>query len=101
MIVHDDIDNLPQFKKPVVTISAFDGVHVGHQKLIQRLNELAEETGGESVIITFHPHPRLVIEPGYKELKLLTTLEEKIELLSHYRVDRLMVVPFDKAWSEL
>ena len=100
MRVFRDLENLPAFKNAVITIGTFDGVHLGHQKLISRINELAARYDGESIIVTFHPHPRLVIFPEDTTLKLLNTTEEKVELLSHYKVDNVVVVPFSRDFSE-
>ncbi|RQH14539.1 riboflavin biosynthesis protein RibF, partial [Okeania hirsuta] len=77
MNVFYNLEDLPEFKEAVVTIGSFDGVHSGHQKIIQKVKQLAQKVGGESVIITFHPHPRLVVYPRDKSLKLITTIEEK------------------------
>jgi riboflavin kinase/FMN adenylyltransferase len=100
MQVHRDINNLPLFKNAVVTIGTFDGVHTGHLQIIKQLKEEAKNVDGESVIITFDPHPRLVISSGKSEIKLLNTLPEKIELLEKKEVDHLVVVPFTKQFSE-
>ena len=111
MQVHRDIHNLPLFKNAVITIGTFDGVHTGHLQIIKQLKEEAKNINGESVIITFDPHPRMVIGPspslstvgrGEKksEIKLLNTLEEKIELLEKKDIDHLVVVPFTKQFSE-
>ena len=100
MRVFRDLDHLPSFKNAVVTIGTFDGVHLGHQKLIARINALAREHDGESIIVTFHPHPRLVINPEDTTLKLLNTTEEKVALLSQYKVDNIVVVPFSRDFSE-
>ncbi len=88
-------------QKPVVTIGTFDGVHLGHQQVILRLQEIAQKHGGETVIFTFHTHPRLVTAPNETNLRLLTTLNEKIKLFEHYGINHLVVYPFDKAFSEL
>ena len=100
MIVHRDINNLPIFKNAVITIGTFDGVHTGHIQIIKQLQEEAHKINGESVIITFDPHPRMVIHSGGSEIKLLNTLNEKIELLSKQNIDHLVVVPFTKQFSE-
>jgi len=100
MKVHRDILSLIPFTKAVVTIGTFDGVHAGHRKLIERIKELAHQEGGESVLITFEPHPRSVIYPD-ESLKLLTTLEEKTELLKSFDIDHLVVAPFTKEFSLL
>ena len=99
MKVYLSIDNLPSFKNPVITIGTFDGVHEGHRHLIQKIKSLAKENNGESVLITFDPHPRLVVYPEDKSLRILTTLEEKILLLEAEGVDHLVVVPFTKEFS--
>ncbi len=106
MQVHSDISNLPLFRKAVVTIGTFDGVHTGHLQILRQLKEEAGIINGESVIITFHPHPRMVIGPsdtlpgGSREIKLLNTLEEKIELLQEQKIDHLVIVPFTLEFSE-
>jgi len=88
-------------RKPVVTIGTFDGVHLGHQKVILRLQEFAKQHEGETVIFTFHTHPRLVTSPNETNLRLLTTLNEKIKLFEKYGIDHLIIYPFDKSFSEL
>ena len=100
MRVFRDLNSLPFFKNSVITIGTFDGVHKGHQKLISRINELAAQNNGESIIITFHPHPRIVINPQDKSLRLLNTIDEKIQLLEKYAVDNLVIVPFSRDFSE-
>ena len=100
MQVHRDINNLPLFKNAVLTIGTFDGVHTGHLQIIQQLREEAKNINGESVIITFDPHPRMVITSDKSEIKLLNTLSEKIELLEREKIDHLVVVPFTKQFSE-
>ncbi|MES2621206.1 MAG: bifunctional riboflavin kinase/FAD synthetase [Bacteroidota bacterium] len=100
MLVFRELNNLPHFRNSVITIGTFDGVHKGHRKLIERINFLAKENNGESIIITFHPHPRIVINPEDKSLRLLNTIEEKISLLETYGVDNLVVVPFSRDFSE-
>jgi riboflavin kinase/FMN adenylyltransferase len=100
MRVFRDLNNLPSFQNSVLTIGTFDGVHKGHQKLIARINQLANEIKGESIIVTFHPHPRIVINPQGKTLRLLNTIEEKIALLEKYGVSNLVIVPFSRDFSE-
>lgn len=99
MQVHSSVENLPVFTRSVITIGTFDGVHTGHQKIIQALVDEAQKVNGESVIITFHPHPRKIINPNTR-LELLTTLEEKIEILSTAGIDHLVVVPFTFLFAE-
>jgi len=98
--VYHNINNF-EAKNPVVTIGTFDGVHLGHQKVIARLKEFARKHDGESVIFTFHPHPRLVTAPNEGNLRLLTTIEEKKQLFEKSGIDHLIVYPFTKSFSEL
>ncbi|MBK8658170.1 MAG: bifunctional riboflavin kinase/FAD synthetase [Bacteroidetes bacterium] len=100
MNVYSHLDSLPAFKNSVITIGTFDGVHLGHQKIISRLNALSEKWSGESIIITFHPHPRLVINPQDSSLRLLNTIDEKIALLEKYGIQNVVVVPFSRDFSE-
>lgn len=100
MKIHSDIDKFAALN-PVVTIGTFDGVHRGHQKVIQRLKSFAGDHEGESVVFTFYPHPRLVTKPEESNLRLLTTLEEKKELFARSGIDHLIVFPFTKSFSEL
>jgi len=99
MQVHWNIDSLPHFRNAVITIGTFDGVHLGHQKIITSLVQEAHSVGGESIIITFNPHPRKIIKPS-DDLQLINTLDEKIELLQKKNIDHLVVVPFTIAFSE-
>jgi riboflavin kinase/FMN adenylyltransferase len=94
MKIYQDINNLPVFKNAVLTIGSFDGVHIGHQQIIKQINDLAKSINGESVVITFHPHPRLALNPNNSTLKLLNTLSEKANLLAQYGINHLVVVPF-------
>jgi riboflavin kinase/FMN adenylyltransferase len=100
MQVHRDIDQLPVFNNAVVTIGTFDGVHLGHQKIIAELKRQAKLVNGESVIVSFHPHPRKVVMP-HQNLQLINSLEEKIYLLSKTGIDHLVIVPFTAGFSEL
>lgn len=97
--VHRDVEHLPKFTNAVVTIGTFDGVHLGHQQIIQQLKKEAAAIGGETVIITFHPHPRKVVSSTKGDIKLLNTLDEKIELLSKMEINHVVVVPFDTTFS--
>lgn len=101
MQVHRDISNLPSFKNAVITIGTFDGVHTGHLQVINQLKKEALLVGGETVIITFDPHPRMIIHKSNSGgIKLLTTLSEKIELLEKQNIDHLVIVPFTLEFSE-
>lgn len=95
---------LAEFKKlenAVVTIGTFDGVHYGHQKIVNRLCELARTTGGESVILTFFPHPRLILDPENQNLKMINTIKQKAEMLEKMGVDHLIITPFTRDFSNL
>jgi riboflavin kinase/FMN adenylyltransferase len=103
MEVHYDLDHLPLFKNAVVTIGTFDGVHTGHLQIISQLKKEAVNIGGETVIITFDPHPRMILHAEKKHpggIKLINTLDEKIGLLSKQGIDHLVVVPFTAAFAE-
>ena len=99
MQVHRDIDHLPVFQNAVVTIGTFDGVHAGHRQIINKLKVEALKIKGESVIITFHPHPRKIISSAIFGVRLINTLEEKIEVLSGLGIDHLVIVPFTDAFA--
>jgi len=99
MQVHRDIDSLPFFRNAVITIGTFDGVHAGHRQIINKLKTEALKINGETVIITFHPHPRKVISSAILGVRLINTLEEKIEVLSGLGVDHLVIVPFTDAFA--
>ncbi|MEI9909192.1 MAG: bifunctional riboflavin kinase/FAD synthetase [Bacteroidota bacterium] len=99
MQVHRDIDMLPRFRNAVVTIGTFDGVHQGHRQVIENLKEEAKNINGETVIITFHPHPRKVVSSAILGIRLINTLEEKIELLEQLGIDHLVVVPFTEIFA--
>lgn len=101
MQVHRNLEKLPVFRNAIVTIGTFDGVHLGHQKIISQLKEAAKNTNGETVIITFHPHPRKIVSSVPGDIKLLTTLNERIALLNTAGIDHLVVVPFDNKFSNL
>jgi len=97
MQVHRDINHLPEFKNAVVTIGTFDGVHTGHQEIIEHLKQEAKSINGETVLITFHPHPRKIVSS--KNIFILNTLFEKVELLESKGIDHLVVVPFDENFA--
>jgi riboflavin kinase / FMN adenylyltransferase len=99
--VYTDIIDFKNVMNPVVTTGTFDGVHLGHQKIISRLKDVAREVNGETVLLTFYPHPRMVLFPEDNDLKLINTQEEKIELLEHYGIDHLIIYPFTKEFSRL
>lgn len=95
-------NNLSDFKKldnAIVTIGTFDGVHFGHQKIIKQLVEKAKSDNGESVILTFFPHPRMIIDPENQDLKMINTINEKAEILKSLGVDHLIITPFTRDFS--
>ncbi|MGB3949191.1 MAG: bifunctional riboflavin kinase/FAD synthetase [Bacteroidia bacterium] len=101
MKVYTSIEEFKDVKNPIVTTGTFDGVHLGHQKIISRIKELAKQENGETVLLTFYPHPRMVLFPEDNELKLLNTQLEKRELLEQYGIDHLIIYPFTKEFSRL
>lgn len=101
MRIFKGIDDLGAFKNSVVTIGTFDGVHLGHQKILSRLNNLAKENAGESILFTFYPHPRMVVFPDNHNLKLIQTIDEKIDALRDFGLDNLIIYPFTKEFSRL
>ena len=101
MKIYHGIEDFVRLPYAVVTSGTFDGVHIGHQKILARLLETASKNGGETVVITFWPHPRLVLHPEDKSLKLLTTFEEKAERLREQGIQHLIRIPFTKEFSQL
>lgn len=101
MRIHTDIDNLPHFKKAVITIGTFDGVHMGHRQIIEKLKAEAKKNDGESVIITFHPHPRKVVSSAILGIRLLNTPSEKAELIEQLGIDHLVIVPFSDVFANM
>jgi len=97
--IYYSIGDFPSHKDTIVTIGTFDGVHRGHQKIINRLNKIANREGLESVVLTFNPHPRHVIYPDDQKLRLIHTIEEKIEFLSNTGLQNLVLHKFTKEFS--
>ena len=100
MKIHRDLNNF-YAQNPVLTVGTFDGVHLGHRKIIARLHDLAKAINGESVIFTFDPHPRKIVDPSETNLRLLTTLDEKIELFEQSGIDHLIIYPFTPEFAQL
>ncbi|HRD79169.1 MAG: bifunctional riboflavin kinase/FAD synthetase [Saprospiraceae bacterium] len=101
MRVFFELNALPEFRNAVLTIGSFDGVHAGHQEILRRVIRLARQHKGESIVVTFHPHPREVVYPqDDRPLRLLTTIRERIELLEQYGIDNVVVVPFTVEFSQ-
>jgi riboflavin kinase/FMN adenylyltransferase len=99
--VYFGLEEFHAVENAIVTTGTFDGVHIGHRKIIKRIKELAVKEKGQSVLLTFHPHPRLVLFPQNNDLKLITTQEEKIDLLDSAGIDHLIIHPFTKDFSRL
>ena len=101
MKVYSSIEEFQNVERPIVTTGTFDGVHFGHRKIIDRLKQLAQNCYGETVLLTFSPHPRMVLFPDDQDLKLLNTIEEKKHLLEKAGVQHLIVHPFTKEFSRI
>ncbi len=101
MEVYHDVADFRPTSGTIVTVGTFDGVHIGHRTIINRINELAKDQDGESVLLTFWPHPRLVLFPDDNELKLLSTLRERIELLRESGIGHLIIHPFSVDFSRI
>jgi len=99
--IYNSLDEFQPIDNVVVTIGTFDGVHLGHLKLIKRVLELAKEINGKSMILTFFPHPRMILYPEEHGIELLNTVDEKISLLADTGIDHLIIHPFDQSFSEL
>jgi riboflavin kinase/FMN adenylyltransferase len=99
--IYTNLEHLDTIKNPILTIGTYDGVHLGHQKIITFLNAKAEKIDGESVVFTFHPHPRMVLHPNDHNLELLQTIDERIKKLENAGVKHLIVFPFTKEFSKL
>lgn len=101
MQIHHDIHSIGPLRKAVVTIGTFDGVHQGHAALLKRITELAREVDGESVLLTFYPHPRMVLYPEDHNISLITSPQEKTHLLEACGLNHLVVYPFSASFSRL
>ncbi len=101
MQVHTDLSTFTAVEHPVLTTGTFDGVHLGHQTILHRLKEIARKEEGQSVLFTFYPHPRLVLQPNDSDLKLLNTQREKVELLDAAGLDHLLIIPFSRTFSRM
>jgi riboflavin kinase/FMN adenylyltransferase len=101
MKVYQDLEQFRKLPYAVVTSGTFDGVHIGHQKILARLEEVRRTSGGESVLLTFWPHPRQVVTKDGNPPRLLTTIEEKTTLLAQHGVEHLIIIPFTREFSQL
>ncbi|WP_028296856.1 bifunctional riboflavin kinase/FAD synthetase [Olivibacter sitiensis] len=99
MKIYRSLDEFTPLDNAVVTMGTFDGVHVGHQKIISKLTEYARIIDGETVLLTFFPHPRMIIHPEDESLKLINTIEEKAERLAACGIDHLIITPFTRDFS--
>ena len=100
MTIYNNINEFSSTDNTILTIGTFDGVHLGHQKVLERLTNSAKENNLESTVLTFFPHPRTILNPD-KPLKLINSVKERTELLNRSKVDNLIIHPFDKNFSEL
>ena len=100
MRVFHGFDNLPQFRCGVATIGSFDGVHCGHRVLLDRVRSIATEQGGESIVLTFEPHPRITLGKA-EGLRLLSSTDEKLHLLEAEGIDNVIIIPFTHEFSQL
>ncbi|HYX10249.1 MAG TPA: riboflavin biosynthesis protein RibF [Bacteroidales bacterium] len=103
MNIHTNFAQLHEINNPVVTTGSFDGVHIGHKTILNRINSLARQQGGESVLITFYPHPRRVLFPHTrgKDLMMINTQREKAYLLEQTGLDHLIVIPFTREFAQI
>ncbi|MEJ7778485.1 MAG: bifunctional riboflavin kinase/FAD synthetase [Daejeonella sp.] len=101
MKIYNHIDEFVKINNAVVTIGTFDGVHIGHQKIISRLLDVARQIKGETVILTFFPHPRMILHPEDHEIKLISTMSEKAAQLEKIGIDHLIITPFTRDFSNL
>ncbi|MCA6073318.1 bifunctional riboflavin kinase/FAD synthetase [Fulvivirga sedimenti] len=101
MKIYHGIEDFKPLRNAVVTSGTFDGVHLGHQQILKRLREVAGKVDGETVLITFWPHPRLVLFPDQKDLLLLNTFEEKAALLREFGIEHLLRIPFTREFSKM
>lgn len=95
------LDNVEHEDNTVLTVGTFDGVHAGHRAIIDKVVEKANQRSARSVLVTFDPHPRDIINPGDDGIKLLTTLQERCEILAELGIDQMVVIPFDRDFSLL
>ena len=101
MKIYNSVEEFSPDFKVVLTLGTFDGVHIGHQSILKQLNQNAKKIGGESVLLTFYPHPRHVLFPDDQKLKLLTTIEERSKMLASYGLKHLIVQKFTPEFSRI
>ncbi len=100
MKIYKNLDNFSAVNA-VVTVGTFDGIHAGHQKIFDKLKYLAKKLNGESVVFTFWPHPRMVLDPKGDKVFMLNSIEEKIELIEKQGIDKLIIYTFNEDFSKL
>ncbi|RYE52612.1 MAG: bifunctional riboflavin kinase/FAD synthetase [Sphingobacteriales bacterium] len=101
MKIYHNISDFDKQQHAVVTIGTFDGIHYGHQKIINRLREIAHQQNGTTVLLSFFPHPRMIIDPENQNLKMINTIDEKADLLAKMGIDNLIITPFTRDFSNL
>lgn len=101
MRIFKDFDAIDEVKNAVLTIGTFDGVHIGHQKILERVKEEAQKIDGESVLFTFYPHPKMVLFPDSHNLKLIQTQAQKVDKLRRFGLDNVIIYPFTMEFSRL
>ena len=101
MKVYNSIETFQKIENAVITTGTFDGVHKGHRVIINQLKNIAKKINGETVVLTFFPHPRMVLYPDDNDLRLIDTIEERKELLAKVGVDHLIIHPFSKEFSRI
>ncbi len=99
--IYHNIDLFQPVPNTVVSVGTFDGVHLGHQEIFRVMNEEAARIGGETVVVTFYPHPRLIVHPDSKNLRFINTQERKYEIISRCKIDHLIVMPFTREFANL
>src|SRR5690606_5797265 len=99
MKIYRSLEDFSPVENAVVTIGTFDGVHIGHQKILVHLKEAAQKINGETILLTFFPHPRLIINPDDDSLRLINDIEEKVSQLSKVGIDHLIIIPFSRDFS--
>ena len=100
MKIYQSISDFFCNKKTIITIGTFDGVHIGHKKILEKITQHSNQNKFESIVLTFFPHPRIVLQTGL-DMKQLNTINEKVSLIRNVGVDNLVIHPFDKAFSQL
>lgn len=101
MKIYEGIEKFKKKNNAIVTSGTFDGVHIGHQKILRTLKNIATKKNGETVLITYWPHPRLVLDPANDTIKLLTSFEEKASVLESFGLDHLIKIAFTKEFSQM